>query len=93
MPEWLTTVLSIAAAFILGIVGTLLTGKKDKRSAESTLIDQLQEELAGYRSATDKRLDKLEAENAAYRRYVFALIDHSDSHGIERLPWPNELPR
>tara|TARA_R110002124_G_scaffold5003_8_gene31483 strand:+ start:4354 stop:4635 length:282 start_codon:yes stop_codon:yes gene_type:complete len=93
MPEWLITVAATGSALILGIVGTLLTGRKDKRSAESTLIDQLQEELAGYRAATDKRLDKLEAENAAYRRYVFALLDHGDSHGIERLPWPNELPR
>lgn len=93
MPEWLTSVLSIAAAFILGIVGTLLTGKKDKRSAESNLIDQLQEELADYRKATNARLDKLEAENAGYRRFVFALIDHGDAHGIDRLPWPIELPR
>jgi len=93
MPDWLRELLIAGIGLVLGVVGALLTGKRDKRSAESTLIDQLQEELAGYRSATDKRLDKLEAENAAYRRYVFALIDHGDANGIERLPWPNELPR
>lgn len=93
MPEWLTSALSVAVAFVLGIFGTVLTGKRDKRSAESSLIDQLQEELADYRRATNARLDKLEAENAGYRRFIFALIDHGDAHGIDRLPWPTELPR
>lgn len=93
MPDWFNVAITGAIAFVLGIIGTILTGKRDKRSAESTLIDQLQEELAGYRKTTNARLDKLEAENAGYRRFVFALIDHGDANGLDRLPWPNELPR
>jgi hypothetical protein len=53
----------------------------------------LQEELKDFRVETNARLKKLEAENTGYRRYVFQLIDHSNSHGIAPLPWPDDIPR
>lgn len=64
-----------------------------KATAEQLMIDQLQEELAGYRSATDVRLDRLERENRAYRAFIFVQRDHMVDNGIKPPAWPEDLPR
>jgi hypothetical protein len=57
------------------------------------MIDQLQEELARYRKATDARLDRLEAENRGYRAFIGVQRDHMAQHGIPLPDWPEGLPR
>lgn len=64
-----------------------------KKSAEESLIDQLQEELARYREQTDSRLERLERENQSYRDFIFVQRDHMVEHGVKPPPWPNTLPR
>jgi len=93
MPEWINNALWLGGGGLVAWLTLILTGRRDRKSAENLLIDQLQEELAGYRKLTDARLSKLETENTAYRRYVFQLIDHSTTHGITPLPWPDDIPR
>lgn len=93
MPDWIGYVASAIGSSAATWGGLRLTSRRDKTTAEQSLIDQLQEELARYRKATDARLDKLERENQQYRRYVFELIDHGRAHGVEPLPWPADLPR
>lgn len=93
MPEWINNALWLGGGGLVAWLTLILTGRRDRKSAENVLIDQLQEELQRYRAETDRRLEKLERENNAYRRFVFALIDHSNTHGITPLPWPDDLPR
>ena len=93
MPEWIDNALYLGGGGLLAWLTIFLTGRRDRKSAENLLIDQLQEELASFRQQTNDRLLKLETENTAYRRYVFQLIDHSNAHGITPLPWPDDIPR
>jgi hypothetical protein len=93
IPEWIHNALWLGGGGLATWLTLLLTGRRDRKSAENQLIDQLQEELALFRRQTEKRLEKLETENTAYRRYVFQLIDHSNAHGITPLPWPDDIPR
>lgn len=67
--------------------------KASESTAEHKLIDQLQEELARYRTRTDARLDHLEAENRGYRAFIGIQRDHMAEHGIPLPPWPEGLPR
>lgn len=80
-----------------GVVGAIVTARSStanaKETAEQLMIDQLQEELAGYRKATDERLDRLERENRAYRAFIFVQRDHMVDHGIKPPAWPEDLPR
>ena len=92
-PQWIANALYVGGGGLLAWLTLLLTGKRDRKSAENQLIDQLQEELTRFRVQTDARLKRLEQENTAYRRYVFQLIDHSNAHGITPLPWPEDIPR
>ena len=93
MPDWISNALWLGGGGIIAWLTLILTGRRDKKSAENLLIDQLQEELKDFRIETNERLKKLEAENTSYRRYVFQLIDHSNAHGITPLPWPDDIPR
>ena len=93
MPDWISNALWLGGGGIIAWLTLILTGRRDKKSAENLLIDQLQEELKDFRIETNDRLKKLEAENTSYRRYVFQLIDHSNAHGITPLPWPDDIPR
>jgi hypothetical protein len=93
VPEWISNALYLGGGGLLAWLTLVLTGRRDRRSGENLLIDQLQEELAQFRIETNARLKKLEAENTSYRRYVFQLIDHSNAHGITPLPWPDDIPR
>ena len=93
IPEWVHNALWLTGGGIATWLGLLLTGRRDRKSAENQLIDQLQEELTRFRVDTDARLLRLEAENSAYRRYVFQLIDHINVSGITPLPWPDDIPR
>lgn len=63
------------------------------KTSEQIFIDNLQDELARYREATDQRLDKLEAENTAYRAFIFVQRDHMREHGLTPPAWPANLPR
>lgn len=97
-----------ALTVIGGIVGAIIASRGQRRvgdiaakaatdaakkSAEESLIDQLQEELARYRAQTDVRLEKLELENRAYRQFLFVQRDHMLEHGVTPPPWPDTLPR
>ena len=93
MPDWISNALWLGGGGIIAWLTLILTGRRDKKSAENLLIDQLQEELSRFREQTERRLTTLETENNAYRRYVFQLIDHSNAHGIQPLPWPDDIPR
>lgn len=95
MAEWIGYVIAlvVGGAGGGGLAGAVLTSKRDKKSAENQLIDQLQDELARFRSQTDARLEKLERENVAYRKYLFEQFDHMVAHGVQPLPWPETLPR
>ncbi|GLU88965.1 hypothetical protein [Agromyces sp. NBRC 114283] len=93
IPLWVSNALYLGGGGLIAWLTLFMTGRRDRKSGENALIDQLQEELNRYRAATDKRLERLERENTAYRRFVFALIDHANAHGIQPLPWPDELPR
>ena len=93
IPEWINNALYLGGGGILAWLTLILTGRRDRNSAENQLIDQLQEELADFRRQTNDRLQKLETENNAYRRYVFQLIDHINASGITPLPWPDDIPR
>ncbi|SIN72959.1 hypothetical protein [Agromyces cerinus] len=93
MPEWISNALWLGGGGLVAWLTLILTGRRDRKSAEHQMIDQFQEELAEFRKQTNARLLKLETENTAYRRYVFQLIDHSNAHGITPLPWPDDIPR
>lgn len=79
------------------VIGTALTAKTAQRAAkqqaENSLTDQLQEELARYRTYTDKRLDSLENDVKEYRRFIHVQRDHMREHGLEPPPWPDTIPR
>jgi hypothetical protein len=86
------------------VIGAVISGRVQKRAAKvqadanahvakNDLTDQLQEELARYREATDKRLDRLEEENRGYRAFIGVQRDHMAAHGIPLPPWPEGLPR
>jgi len=98
----------IALTVVGGIVGAIIAARAQRRgadiaakatreaakkSAEQMMIDQLQEELGRYRTATDHRLEKLERENVAYRQFIFVQRDHMVEHGVTPPPWPDTLPR
>ena len=93
MPEWIANALWLGSGGVIAWLTLILTGRRDKKSAENMLIDQLQEELKDFRTETNDRLKKLESENTAYRRYVFQLIDHINASGFTPLPWPDDIPR
>lgn len=93
MPEWISNALWLGGGGLIAWLTLILTGRRDRKSAENQLIDQLQEELKEFRIETNGRLKKLEAENVAYRRYLFQLIDQFNSHGITPIPWPDDIPR
>ena len=93
MPEWVSNALWLGSGGLIAWLTLILTGRRDRNSAENLLIDQLQEELKDFRIETNDRLKKLESENTAYRRYVFQLIDHINASGITPLPWPDDIPR
>lgn len=81
--------------------------KTSEDSSQDKLIDQLQEELARYRSDSDQRattterrvelleekVERLTAENAGYRAFIGVQRDHMAEHGVPLPPWPQELPR
>ena len=93
IPEWISNALWLGGGGLAAWATLALTGRRDRKSAENQLIDQLQEELTRFRVKTDERLLKLETENTAYRRYVFQLIDHTNAHVLTPLPWPDDIPR
>jgi phosphoribosylformylglycinamidine (FGAM) synthase-like enzyme len=93
IPEWISNALYLGGGGLLAWLTLLVTGRRDRKSAENQLIDQLQDELARFRSQTDARLEKLERENAAYRKFLFEQFDHMVAHGVQPLPWPETLPR
>jgi len=93
IPDWINNALYLGGGGLLAWLTLLLTGRRDRKSAENLLIDQLQEELTRYRVQTDERLANLERDNTAYRRYVFQLIDHANANGLKPLPWPDDIPR
>jgi Flp pilus assembly protein TadB len=123
MPEWLgTALLALAGTGLLAgaaILGSLMTAKANKRatavqveaaqaSRENALIDQLQEELAGHREATNTRLvaqekrmnaqeertHEVTRERDAYRDHAHELRSHIwDGKPPPPPDWPTGLPR
>ena len=123
MPQWLVVALIGAGApvlvFVGAIVGHVLSARAQKRAAdvqaeaskvtaEHKFIDQLQEELAGYRTMNDnraleqdRRMNELEERNGLLTersdRYRDLLHKHR-THIWNGLPppppeWPDDLPR
>lgn len=123
MPEWLVVALlglaGSALVFVGAIVGHLLSARAQKRAAqvqaeanqasrENALIDQLQEELAGHREATNTRLvqqeqrmnalddrnHELMRERDAYRDHAHELRSHIwDGKPPPPPAWPAGYPR
>lgn len=70
-------------------------------SAENGLVDQLQEELAGYRvaadrraTAQDERMNRIEKQNDGYRTYAHELRAHIwDGKTPPPPAWPTGLPQ
>lgn len=63
-PEWfvpLATIACAALAFVGGLVGHLITSRKNKADIQSALVDQLQEE----RNRLDAKLEAQEIRHAA----------------------------
>lgn len=98
MPEWLPLIATFAGTALLvagGVVGSILTHKVAERAnetaavasaktAENNLIDQLQEELSGYRQSNDARATEqdhrmrvLEESNAAITKERDTLRDYA----------------
>lgn len=123
MPEWLSVaLLSLAGTALLAgaaVVGHLLSARAQNRAAttqqqatqstrENALIDQLQEELAGHREATNTRLveqerrmnaveernHELMRERDGYRDHAHELRSHIwDGNPPPPPSWPEGLPR
>lgn len=123
IPEWLGAGLLglLGTVLIVGgaIVGHLLSARSQKRAAtvqseatqasrENALIDQLQEELKGYRETADKRAVEQDKRMNALEERNGILIDRNDryrdllhkhrAHIWDALPppppaWPDDLPR
>lgn len=74
--------------------------KTSSDTAQNQLIDQLQEELTGYRLQNDHRVGELEGEvkilrneNRGYRAFIGVQRDQMAEHGVPLPPWPENLPR
>lgn len=112
--------LAISAVGGSGVyVGHLLTRRSSKeatevqartaqKTAEHQMIDQLQEELKGYRehaekqalaadvraSAQDERMNRLERYSDGYRSHAHELRSHIwDGSPPPPPPWPEDLPK
>ncbi|WP_141898650.1 hypothetical protein [Paramicrobacterium agarici] len=121
-PDWLMPVLALIGVTLTaggGVVGALIAAKvqgratdaakaQAEKSNEQQMIDQLQEELAGYRgraddrmTAQDVRMTALEADNKelraqrdTYRDYAHVLRSHIyDQLPPPPPPWPDGAPR
>lgn len=112
MPEWLATaLLALAGTALLAgsaVFGALLSARAQKRAAkvqaeaaqstrENALIDQLQEELAGHRQATNERLveqerrmNAVEERNHELMRERDAYRDHA--HELRSHIWDGKPP-
>lgn len=123
MPQWLAVaLLGLAGSGLLAgaaVLGSMLTARAQKRaisvqieaaqaSRENALIDQLQEELAGHREATnvrlveqerrmnavDERNHELMRERDLYRDHAHELRSHIwDRKDPPPPDWPEGLPR
>ncbi len=123
MPEWMFGgLITLGIAMIGGggvLVGHILTRRTSKettevqaqatqKTAEHQMIDQLQEELKGYRehaekqalaadvraSAQDERMNRLERYSDGYRSHAHELRSHIwDQLPPPPPPWPEDLPK
>jgi hypothetical protein len=100
--------LGIIAAAIAGSgvwLGSILSARAattaSRKAGEHSLIDQLQEELTGYRLTADRRstiqderMTRLDGLVDGYRNYVHLLRAHIYSGKAPPPPtWPEDLPR
>jgi hypothetical protein len=105
MAEWLLGLIAAgigASGVWLGsILSSRVAGQVAKKTGENSLIDQLQEELTGYRLTTDRRstiqderMTRLDGLVDGYRSYVHILRAHIFDGKTPPPPeWPEDLPR
>ncbi|WP_437582739.1 hypothetical protein ACSAGD_10765 [Paramicrobacterium sp. CJ85] len=122
MPDWVAPVLALVGVALTaggGVLGALITAKvqgratevaasQAEKSNEQKMIDQLQEELAGYRQRSDDRMTaqdvrmtalesdnkELRAQRDTYRDYAHVLRSHIyDQLPPPPPPWPDGAPR
>jgi len=104
-PEWFIPIVTLACAvlaFLGGLVGHLITSRKNKADIQSALVDQLQEErdrldkkLEDQQERHDKQVEQLNiritgfyADKSASRRYIASL----ESHIFQGSPPPPPNP-
>jgi hypothetical protein len=105
MPDLMLALIAaaIGAAGVLGgaFLSARATSNAAKRAGENSLIDQLQEELTGYRLTADRRstiqderMTRLDGLVDGYRSYVHVLRSHIFDGKTPPPPeWPEDLPR
>lgn len=105
MPEWMFGGLVTLGVGVIGtvgiVVGHLVSNRASRRSDSQALIDQLQEELTGYRTAAearataqDERMNRLERYSDGYRDHAHELRSHIwDQKPPPPPQWPEGLPK
>jgi hypothetical protein len=72
IPDWISNALWLGGGGLAAWVTLVLTGRRDKKSAENQLIDQLQEQM----HTQSMRLDLIEKRNVLLWQYNHALVNH-----------------
>lgn len=72
IPEWVQNALYLGGGGLVAWLTLILTGRRDKRSAENALIDQLQEQV----NVLGSRVDLVEGRNVLLWQYNHVLISH-----------------
>lgn len=100
LSRWGTAVMAAVAGFAAALFTRRSAAEANSTTAQNLLIDQLQEELKGYRGQNDARVQRLEkqleellAVVGAYRAFIGVQRDHMAEHGIPLPAWPDNLPR
>lgn len=105
MSEWVMGLIAAAigasGVWLGSILSSRVAGQVAKKAGENSLIDQLQEELTGYRLTTDRRstiqderMTRLDGLVDGYRSYVHILRAHIFDGKTPPPPeWPEDLPR
>jgi hypothetical protein len=72
IPDWISNALWLGGGGLTAWLTLSLTGRRDRKSAENQLIDQLQEQM----HTQAMRLDLIEKRNVLLWQYNHALVNH-----------------
>ena len=97
----IAALIAVSGVWLGAILSARATSSAAKKAGENTLIDQLQEELTGYRLTADRRstiqderMTRLDGLVDGYRSYVHKLRAHIYEGKTPPPPeWPIDLPR